>query len=201
MADFPIQSIRERVGPTMFSRGGPRTHLAIKLDGARVGETLRAIDQTWGELGSGQPIVRQFHNQRVQQQYAGLRRQGQAFAIFAGIAIFVACLGLLSLSVFTAESRTKEIGIRKAMGASKTEILRLLLWQFTKPVLWANLIAWPAAYLIMRRWLEGFAYHVDLRPWMFLAASGLALLIAVVTVLGHALLVARAKPVAALRYE
>ena len=129
------------------------------------------------------------------------RAQGQAFASFAGIAIFVACLGLLSLSVFTAESRTKEIGIRKAMGASKTEILRLLLWQFTKPVLWANLITWPAAYLIMRRWLEGFAYHVDLRLWMFLAASGLALLIAVVTVLGHALLVARAKPVAALRYE
>ena len=101
--------------------------------------------------------MRQFHGQRVQQQCAGLQRQGWTFAIFAGVAILIACLGLLRVSTITVESRTKEIDIRKTMGASKTEVLRFLLWQFTKPVLWANGIAWPAAYLIMRHWLEAFA--------------------------------------------
>ena len=127
--------------------------------------------------------------------------KSQLFRFFSGIAVFIACLGLFGLSVFTAETRTKEIGIRKSMGASRANILRLLLWEFSKPVLWANLIAWPVAYYFMNRWLEGFAYHVDLAPWMFVAASGVALVIAIATVISHALLVARAQPVTALRYE
>ena len=113
----------------------------------------------------------------------------------------IAALGLFGLSAHSAEQRTKEIGIRKAMGASRTDVLRMLLWQFAKPVLWANLIAWPAAGYLMHRWLQGFAHHVDLDPLIFVAASAVALVIALATVAGHALLVARAKPVAALRYE
>ncbi len=120
---------------------------------------------------------------------------------FAIVALFVACLGLFGLSAFTAEQRTKEIGIRKSMGARRTDILKLLLWRFVQPVIAANVIAWPLAYLLMRRWLEGFAYHIELAPWMFIGASALALIIAMTTVIGHALLVARAKPIAALRYE
>jgi putative ABC transport system permease protein len=108
---------------------------------------------------------------------------------------------LFGLSAHSAEQRTKEIGIRKAMGASSTDIVRLMLGEFSRPVLWASLIAWPAAYLIMRRWLEGFAHRVEMRPWTFLAATAIALTIAMATVIGHALLVARAKPAAALRYE
>jgi putative ABC transport system permease protein len=87
------------------------------------------------------------------------------------------------------------------MGASRSDILRFLGWQFARPVLWANLLAWPLAYLCMHRWLEGFAYHVDLNPLAFLAASVLALVIALATVSGHALMVARTRPVEALRYE
>jgi putative ABC transport system permease protein len=87
------------------------------------------------------------------------------------------------------------------MGASSSDILRLLLWQFTKPVIWANLIAWPAAFMIMRWWLASFAYHVNLAPWTFLAAGAAALVIAWATVFVHAVNVARAKPVSALRYE
>jgi putative ABC transport system permease protein len=101
----------------------------------------------------------------------------------------------------TAEQRTKEIGIRKAMGANSTDIIRLMLGEFSQPILWANVIAWPAAYLALGRWLDGFARHIGLDVWMFLAASVLALLIAILTAGGHAVRVARAKPVAALRYE
>jgi len=91
--------------------------------------------------------------------------------------------------------------IRKAMGASSADILRLLIWEFSQPVLWANLIAWPAVWLVMDWWLHGFAYHVDQAPWTFLAAGAGAILIAWATIFVHALRVARAKPVGALRYE
>jgi putative ABC transport system permease protein len=175
--------------------------LLIKLDGARLGETVRGIDAAWEALGVERPIMRKFVNQHIEEQFQELERQTEAFNAFSLTSVFIACLGLFGLSAHRAEQRTKEIGIRKTMGASSGDVLRLLLWQFTKPVLWANLIAWPAAYFIMRRWLEGFAYRIDLAPWMFLAASALALVIALATVIGHALLVARARPVAALRYE
>jgi putative ABC transport system permease protein len=133
--------------------------------------------------------------------YIDTLTQGAVIVIAAIVALTIAALGLFGLSAYTTERRTKEIGVRKAMGASTTDILRLLMWQFTQPVLWANLIAWPVSFLILRWWLRGFAYHVDLAPWTFAAAAAGALLIAWATVFVHALRVARAKPVRALRYE
>jgi putative ABC transport system permease protein len=123
------------------------------------------------------------------------------FAVFATVALFIACLGQFGLSAFTAERRTKEIGIRKAMGAGPGAMVRMLLWQFTRPVLWANLIAWPAGYFVMNHWLRGFAYRIDLAWWMFVLAGGVAVCIAWLTVSVHAFSVARARPVEALRYE
>jgi len=201
--DFPFRSLRDPMYPATFTipRNTAYTMMVVKLDGARVGETLAAIDKAWNTLATGRPIMRQFYDERVQAQYRDIVRQTQAFAAFSAAAIFVACLGLFGLSAFTAEQRTKEIGIRKAMGARTDDVLRLLVWQFCKPVLWANVIAWPAAYYFMQRWLEGFAARIDLSPGIFLAASGTALSIAVLTISGHAFLVARAQPVAALRYE
>jgi putative ABC transport system permease protein len=122
-------------------------------------------------------------------------------AVSAGIAVFIACLGLFGLAAFTAERRTKEIGVRKALGASRTDIVRMLLWQFTQPVLWANLFAWPVGWYAMHRWLERFAYRTDIELWMLLGASVLAMVIALATVAMHAIVVARAQPVYALRYE
>jgi putative ABC transport system permease protein len=130
-----------------------------------------------------------------------MTRDANFFAGTAAIAILLACVGLFGIAVSTAERRTKEIGIRKAMGAGTGQIVALLLWQFAQPVLWANVIAWPVAWWLMRRWLSGFAYHIDLHWWVFAAASLGALAIALFTVAGQAFLTARQKPVLALRYE
>jgi len=172
----------------------------LKLDGQAIPETMQTVKALW-ERTQDSPFDGLFLSQRVNELYADIQRQSQIFSIFAGIAIVIASLGLLGLAVFTAERRTREIGLRKVMGASRWDILRLLGWQFAQPVLWANVLAWPSAYFLMQHWLEGFAYHVDLNPLAFLAASALALIIALATVSGHALLVARTKPVEALRYE
>src|SRR5262249_51759601 len=151
--------------------------------------------------GAQDPIDRQFLNDYVQSQEETILRQGQLFGVFAGIAALLGCMGLFGISLFTAARRTKEIGVRKAMGASTASILGLLLWQFSRPVLWANFVAWPVAWWAMQRWLSGFAFHIALPLWIFPAASLGALAIAVLTVTGQALLAARQKPVLALRYE
>ncbi|MCA0201642.1 MAG: ABC transporter permease [Proteobacteria bacterium] len=175
--------------------------LHVKLTGREIPETLAAIDELWKKLGPPQPIERYFLARDIEARYGQYARLGEMVATFAALAVFISCLGLFGLAAFAAEQRTKEIGVRKSMGASGADIVRLMLWDFSKPVLWGSLIAWPAGYLIMRRWLDNFADRIDIEFWMFPTASALALLIALLTVVGHALLVARAEPVKALRYE
>jgi putative ABC transport system permease protein len=117
------------------------------------------------------------------------------------VAVVLACLGLIGLSAAATARRTKEIGIRKAMGAGEREIVWLLVWQFTKPVGWAAVIAWPVSAYLMSKWLDGYAYHVDLTLTPFIGATGIALVLALITVGVHSFSVARIKPVAALRHE
>lgn len=201
VADFPRDSIRGTVSPSVFFVEPAEFNLLnVKLAGRDIPETLAAIDKLW-KMTEGKPIVRLLLNQYIDEQYSDMRRNTALLTGFAAIALSVASLGLFGLSAFVAERRTKEIGVRKALGASTREVMGLLIWQFTKPVLWANLIAWPVAGFLMYRWLHGFAYRIDLEPWLFVASSGAALLIALLTVSTHCYLVARAKPVAALRYE
>jgi putative ABC transport system permease protein len=202
VADFPVGSVREPVDAIVFHTGTGLFHLlSVKLNRDRIAESLDAIDSMWKRMGEPRPISRMFVDRVVQENYADDIRQGRMLAGFAFVALFIACLGLFGLSAFTAERRTKEIGIRKAMGADRGAIVRMLLWQFTRPVLWANLVAWPAGYLIMNRWLHGFAYRIELAGWMFVLAGGVAVSIAWLTVSVHAFAVARARPVEALRYE
>jgi putative ABC transport system permease protein len=204
--DISFGSVRQAVPPTFYFVG-PKVDLIqsvalnIKLDPLRAAQTIRDIDQLWTRFSHGQPVQQYDANQFMLRFYIDNVIQGGFIAVCALIAISIACLGLFALSAFTAERRTKEIGVRKAMGASSGDILKLLLWQFTKPVLWANLLAWPAAFFLMRWWLSGFVYHVDVAPWTFAAAGAGALVIAWATVFVHALNVARSKPVTALRYE
>jgi putative ABC transport system permease protein len=126
---------------------------------------------------------------------------GQIFISFTLMAIFISCLGLFGLASFTADQRTKEIGIRKVLGASVSNVVVLLSRDFTKWVILANVVAWPVAYLIMNKWLQNFAYRISLAVWIFVLSGVIALLIALFTVSTKALKAAVADPVDSLRYE
>jgi putative ABC transport system permease protein len=198
--DFALDTRRETWPQILYVDPISFSVLSVRLIGSQIPEALTAIDAAWSQI-MHTSIHRRFLSQNLQDIYADVILQGRAISLGAALAGVIAALGLFGLSAHSAELRTKEIGIRKAMGASSTDIVRLMLGEFSQPVLWANVIAWPATYFILRRWLEGFARHIDLDVWMFLAASALALTIAILTTSGHAVLVARAKPVTALRYE
>jgi putative ABC transport system permease protein len=146
-------------------------------------------------------VVRDSRFRSIRELYQAEAARAKVFAGFAILAVIVACLGLFGLAAFTADRRTKEIGIRKVMGARTRDIVRLLAWQFSKPVLIANLIAWPFAWWVMRDWLNNFDARIDLGPLPFVIAGALALAIAIGTIAGHAFRVARANPIHALRYE
>jgi len=200
--DFPIGTIRRAVQPSVFFVDpGDLALLSIKLDGRRIPENLAAIDRIWAASVAERPIRRMFLDSEIENMYRDIERQGRIFGGFSAVAIAIGCLGLFGLSAFTAERRTKEIGIRKALGASTVGVARLLVWQFTKPVLIANVLAWPMAWWLMQRWLDGFAYRIELSWPPFALAGGGALVIAVITTGFHAFQVARSRPIAALRYE
>lgn len=206
--DFAFDAGLHKIRPALYEGSTPDARagyrlISVKLRGRDIPETLEAIDRISAatETAADSPPERFFLNQYIQSLYLAVLREAQVLGIFAAVAVVLACLGLVGLSAATAESRTREIGIRKALGADSMDILQMLLWQFSKPILWANLIAWPVSALLLHRWLEGFADHIDLSPLTFVAAGAVALIIALVTVAGHALLIAHAKPVVALRYE
>jgi putative ABC transport system permease protein len=200
--DFTLGSARTPVRPTLYYVDpGLSSFLVLKLDRQRIPETMDALRQLWRRTGADRPANIVFESQSIQNLYRDVITQGEALAVCAGIAIVIACLGLFALAAFVTERRIKEIGVRKAMGASSVDVMKLLLWQFSQPVLWANLLAWPAAFFAMDYWLHGFAYRVGQPVWLFLAASLAAALIAWATVSIQSLMAARARPATALRYE
>jgi putative ABC transport system permease protein len=202
LGDVKFDGAREPVKPTVYFDDKSRTNwLSVRLSGQDVPATLNSIDRTWRALAPATYLSRYFLSDQFGTLYRSDERQGALFGVFVGIAIFIACLGLFGVAAFTAARRTKEIGIRKVFGARTRDILQLLLWQFSIPVLIANIIAWPVAYYYLHHWLESYAYRITLSPLYFLAAGVTALAIAWVTIIAHALRVARASPIIALRYE
>jgi putative ABC transport system permease protein len=175
--------------------------LAVRFEPARAAAVMSAAESLWKSSVNTAPFQGFFADARIADMYRSDERRGRMFAIFAGFAVLISCLGLFGLAAFTAQRRTKEIGIRKVLGARTRDIIRLLVWQFTRPVLIANLIAWPVAWWAMRNWLDEFQSRIDIGPAPFLIAGLLALAIAVATIAGHAIKVARANPIHALRYE
>ena len=162
---------------------------------------MAGLNRVWQRFEPEIPFQGRFAEDIIAEVYAADRARGALFAAFAALAVVIACLGLYSLATFASERRTKEIGIRKVVGAKVRDIVRLLAWQFSKPVILANLIAWPVAWWAMRDWLNTFDARIPLGPTPFVLAGLLALAIAIGTVAGHAFKVARLNPIHALRYE
>ena len=199
-------TVRTATDPTFYLVGADQltsvSMLSVKLTTAEdIPGTVKAIDDVWTRM-AGRPLLREFFlSQYRLSTYLDLIIQRTAIAICAGVAIVIACLGLFALSAYTTERRTKEIGVRKVMGADTAQVVLLLLWQFTIPVLVATAIAIPIVFLAMTWWLRGFVYHVPLTAWTFVAAAVAAIVIAWLTVSWQSFAVARAKPASALRYE
>jgi putative ABC transport system permease protein len=202
VADFKIAGTKAPVTATLY-RYIPQavSYISIRLRPGQLPTALPFIDQTWRSFAPLVTMQRFFLTQSFDSQFANDEKQENIFVVFVGIAIFIACLGLFGLAAFSTERRTKEIGLRKTFGARTKDIILLLLWQFSIPVLVANLIAWPVAYYYLHHWLEGYAYRISLNPLYFIGAGLAALIIACATVFVHAQRVARANPIHALRYE
>jgi len=200
--NFQMGTVRNDYYPTVFFVdpqyfGG----INLKLDGRSIPETLDAIDRIARAMGPPGPPAYRFFEETLQRIYGDLRRDFELFSVFAGVAFLISVLGLVGLAAHAASARTKEIGVRKVLGSGRAEIMRLLMWQFSRPVVLANLIAWPAAYVAMSGWLAGFARRIALEPWMFIGAAAVTLAIAALTVAVHAWNIAGVRPVVALRHE
>jgi len=199
--DPRFRSLKLPMEPIMFmdARTG-FSNMIVRFHGNP--EAVRAgVERLWESFTSEVPFNAKFSEDIMREMYKAEDARAKTFAAFALLSVIVGCLGLFGLAAFTADRRTKEIGIRKVLGARTRDIVRLLAWQFSKPVILANLIAWPIAWWVMRGWLNGFDARIDLGPAPFLFAGTLALVIAIGTIAGHAFKVARANPIHALRYE
>jgi putative ABC transport system permease protein len=200
--DFHALSLHQEMDPVeMRLNADWRGNTLVRFGTGDVRDMMAFIEQAWKTFVPNQPFVYTFLDDHLDQLYRAEQKLGRIFFVFSGIAIFVACLGLFGLVAFTAERRTKEIGIRKVVGASVGGIVMLLSRDFVKLVVLANVIAWPVAYWAMRDWLANFAYRIDLGWEVFVLSGGLALVIALLTVGYQAWKAARANPVDALRYE
>jgi putative ABC transport system permease protein len=196
-----FRTVRTPIDPIMFHMvtAGPEW-MIIRYRGNP--ETVRdAVERQWKQITNEVPFSAKFSDDIMGEMYKVEDARAKIFAAFSLLAVVIGCLGLFGLAAFTAERRTKEIGIRKVLGARTRDIVRLLVWQFSRPVIIANLIAWPIAWWMMRDWLNGFDQRIALTPVPFVIAAALALGIAIATVVGHAVRVARANPIYALRYE
>lgn len=199
--DFNFSSLREPVKPLALVYHPDDGAITVRLQGSDIPNTVSAIEGEWKSLGTGLPFEYSFMDADFDQLYKGERQSGKLMTYFALLSIMISCLGLFGLATFMAEQRTKEIGIRKVMGASVPGITALLSKDFLKLVLIAVAIAIPVAWYFTDEWLQDFAYHVSLEWWIFAAASVMALVIALLTVSFQAIKAAVQNPVKSLRSE
>ncbi len=201
MKDFHFQSLHDAIRPLGVFIGRTLPYLAVRVRPDDIPGTLARLETAWQAFAPDQPFTYSFLDSDVDALYQADQRQGSLFGIFALWAIVIACLGLFGLAAFTAEQRTKEIGVRKVLGATVPGIIVLLSKEFTKLVGIAFVVAAPLAYLFIDRWLQDFAFRVDISWWIFLMAGLAALVIAWLTVSYQSIRAALTNPVDALRYE
>lgn len=202
MKDFHFRSLRDEITPlTFWLRPHTYDYLIVKIDGTDVSGTLAGLEEKWAQVAPLRPFEYEFLDQQYDALYRAEERAGNLAGVFTLLAIFVACLGLFGMASFITQQRTREIGVRKVLGASVTQIVLLLSKSFVAFVAVAFVIATPLAWIASNRWLESFAYRVDTAWWIFAAAGVLSLLVAVATVGFHSIRAARANPVDSLRWD
>ena len=199
--DFHLASVHQAIEPAVFHYNQKNWMLYVKTTGEQASRAIAAAETLWKEYNPEYPFDYQFLDERYDALYQSDQRTGRLFNYFTAVAILVSCLGLFGLATFTAEQRVKEIGIRKALGATVTSIIILLSRDFIKLVLLAILIATPVAWYVMSRWLEDFAYRTEIGVGVFLLAGCAALLIALLTISTQSIRAALANPVDSLRNE
>ncbi|HKL37789.1 MAG TPA: ABC transporter permease, partial [Bacteroidales bacterium] len=201
--DHHYASLHEEIKPLIFKFQEPwKDQMAlVKMKDNNPGHTLSSVKTTWKELFGSEPLQYEFVDQSFRQIYKVDVRFGEMILSFTLLAIFIACLGLFGLAAFFTAQRTREIGIRKAMGASAFSVNRYIISQFVRWVLIANIIAWPLAWYAMNHWLQDFAYRIDLHLVYFVVGTALSMAIAIGTVSYQSLKSANINPADSLRYE
>lgn len=199
--DFHFNSLHHKIEPLCFRAGNLNSSISIKVTTSDLPTTLRRVEEAWKSVITDRPFDYEWLDDQFAQTYGAETRLSRLTGIGAGLAIFIACLGLFALAMFTAESRTKEIGIRKVLGASIAGITGLLAKDFLKLVLIAFAVASPLAYWVMNQWLRDFAYRIDIQWWIFAAAGAVAVAVAFLTVSFQSIKAALANPVQSLRSE
>ena len=199
--DFHFDTLRNKIDPLVLYIGQSNGLISFRVQAKNMAGTIDLLRSTWKKFLPGEPFEYSFMDERFENVYKSEMRVGQIFGVFAGLAVFIGCLGLFGLASFAAERRTKEIGIRKVLGASVPAVVRLLVKEFMFLVAIANLIAWPIAYFVMRGWLQDFAYRISFSMVVFMIAGAVTLLVSLSTVGFLALRAALSNPVNSLRYE
>ncbi len=199
--DFNYESMKEQIKPIALYYGISPSIVSVKVNGGDMKNTIDQISSVWKNLSPSQPIRYSFLDERFANMYADVQRMGSIFTSFAVLAIIIACLGLFALAAFMAEQRSREIGIRKVLGASVESITRLLSLDFIKLVAIAILVASPIAWWAMTKWLEDFSYRLPISWWVFVLAGAAAIIIALLTVSFQSIKAAIANPIKALRSE
>jgi predicted permease len=201
--DFHFKSVNTRIEPLVIRLRPPQpyTFLLVRLSDKDLSGTLERLGRAWDKVSPEFPMETSFLDEEFDRLYRAEQRMGGLFGAFTVLAIVIACLGLLGLASFMAERRTREIGIRKVLGATASSIVLLLSREFFILVILANIVAWPAAWYVMARWLQNYAYHAPLNPLVFVGAAVSALLIALLTVSFQAVRAALSEPVESIRYE
>lgn len=201
--DFHFESLHNRVKPLMIVPRSDSDHklVYVRIRPGTISASIQALKSIWKKYSSGNPFEYHFLDQTIGQLYTSEKRMGKIFQSFAFFAIFISCLGLFGLASFTAEQRTKEIGIRKVLGASAGNIIIYLTKDFSKWVLAANAIAWPVAYFTMQKWLQNFAFKTDVGLWVFVLSAALSFAITLMTVGYQSAKAALANPADSLRHE
>jgi len=199
--NFNFESLKKNIGPLSFVLGNATASTAFKVSASGVQDLVKQVESKWKAMAPGLAFRYRFLDEAFDNMYRDEQRVGQLTLCFGIIAIVIACLGLFGLATFMAEQRTREIGIRKVLGASVSGVVRLLSSDFIKLVFIAVIIASPVAWYFMNKWLQDFAYRTNISVWVFVLAGFCAVLIALLTIIYQAIKAAMANPVKSLRTE